>query len=540
MSDEKAFTDDLLVGLTPEQREAVMSPSRRLLVRATAGSGKTHVLTLRIQRRIAAEEIAPDQVLAMTFTRKAGDELRRRLNKAGIRDIRAGTFHRAALSIVNQYREDNHLKPAVLEVNRRRLVNALAKQLRETGDVKLEEWQLPRLEQEISWALSQGFNGALYAKSARKLRRDAPLPPAQFADVLDRYVGLCHSRGVLDFDLLLSEAIALLRDEPNVLAAFRHRNRSLYVDEAQDMNPLQFMLLRQMAGDDPDLFCVGDPNQSIYGFNGANPLLLNEIVRTWPDTVVLDLTRNHRSTANIIAVANTLLEAGAAGIVPAKDDGDVPMVRVYDTDEEEASRVATWLGVKHQPGSPWKSMAVLARTNAQLELVAGYLEAADVPFERRGPEHSPGSDLFVLPDAATRRVEEEQRDVVALSTIHRAKGLEFQHVAAIGWAEGQLPNYNATTPGELAEEQRLAYVALSRAEDSLLITWSRGRNDTRFPDRSPSRFLARIEKVIAEIERRNAPLTGEARRARLAAIRRELEEAQSTITLPASGKSGPS
>jgi superfamily I DNA/RNA helicase len=540
MSDEKAFSDDLLVGLTPEQREAVMSPSRRLLVRATAGSGKTHVLTLRIQRRINAAEIAPDQVLAMTFTRKAGDELRRRLAKAGIRDIRAGTFHRAALSIVNQYREDNHLKPAVLEVNRRRLVNALATQLRASGDFKLEDWQLPRLEQEISWALSQGFNGALYAKSARKLRRDAPLAPAQFADVLDRYVGLCHSRGVLDFDLLLSEAIALLRDEPNVLASFRHRNRSLYVDEAQDMNPLQFMLLRQMAGDDPDLFCVGDPNQSIYGFNGANPLLLNEIVRTWPDTVVLDLTRNHRSTANIIAVANTLLEAGAAGIVPAKDDGDVPMVRAYDTDEEEASRVATWLGVKHQPGSPWKSMAVLARTNAQLELVAGYLEAADIPFERRGPEHSPGSDLFVVPDASSRRVDEEQRDVVALSTIHRAKGLEFQHVAAIGWAEGQLPNYNATTPAELAEEQRLAYVALSRAEDSLLITWSRGRNDPRFPDRSPSRYLARIEKVIAEIERRNAPLTGEARRARLAAIRRELEEAQSTITLPASGKSGPS
>jgi superfamily I DNA/RNA helicase len=540
MSDEKAFSDDLLVGLTPEQREAVMSPSRRLLVRATAGSGKTHVLTLRIQRRINAAEIAPDQVLAMTFTRKAGDELRRRLAKAGIRDIRAGTFHRAALSIVNQYREDNHLKPALLEVNRRRLVNALATQLRASGDFKLEDWQLPRLEQEISWALSQGFNGALYAKSARKLRRDAPLAPAQFADVLDRYVGLCHSRGVLDFDLLLSEAIALLRDEPNVLASFRHRNRSLYVDEAQDMNPLQFMLLRQMAGDDPDLFCVGDPNQSIYGFNGANPLLLNEIVRTWPDTVVLDLTRNHRSTANIIAVANTLLEAGAAGIVPAKDDGDVPMVRAYDTDEEEASRVATWLGVKHQPGSPWKSMAVLARTNAQLELVAGYLEAADIPFERRGPEHSPGSDLFVVPDASSRRVDEEQRDVVALSTIHRAKGLEFQHVAAIGWAEGQLPNYNATTPAELAEEQRLAYVALSRAEDSLLITWSRGRNDPRFPDRSPSRYLARIEKVIAEIERRNAPLTGEARRARLAAIRRELEEAQSTITLPASGKSGPS
>ena len=537
MSDPAAFTEDMLIGLTPEQREAVMSPARRLLVRATAGSGKTHVLTLRIQRRISDKQVEADQVLAMTFTRKAGDELRRRLARADIRDIRAGTFHRAALNLVNQYREDHSLKALVLEPNRRKLVIALATQLRESGDVRLDDWQLPRLEQEIGWALSQGFNGALYAKNARKLRRDSPLPPSQFAEVLDRYVGLCHSRGVLDFDLLLSEAIALLRDEPNVLASFRHRNRSIYVDEAQDMNPLQFMMLRAMAGDDPDLFCVGDPNQSIYGFNGANPQLMLEIVRTWPDTVVLDLTRNHRSTANIIAVANTLLEKGAQGITPAKDEGDVPMIRAYNTDEEEAEHVAAWLGAKHQPGCPWRSMAVLARTNAQLELIAGYLDAHDIPYERRGPEHSPASDLLATPETWTRRLDDDQRDAVALSTIHRAKGLEFQCVAAIGWAEGQLPNYNATAPNEIAEEQRLAYVALSRAEDSLLITWSRGRNDPRFPDRSPSRFLAPIQKVIVEIEQRNAPLTGEARKARLAAIRRELEQAQPELTLPSNGKS---
>ena len=156
------------------------------------------------------------------------------------------------------------------------------------------------------------------------MKRDSPLPPAQFAEVLDRYIGLCRSRGVVDFDLLLTEAIGLLRDEPDVLASFRYRNRSLYVDETQDMNPLQFSLLREMAGDDPDLFCVGDPNQSIYGFNGANPTLINDIIATWPDTVILDLTRNHRSTANIIAVANTLLEEGARGIEPAKDEGEVP------------------------------------------------------------------------------------------------------------------------------------------------------------------------------------------------------------------------
>ena len=163
-------------------------------------------------------------------------------------------------------------------------------------------------------------------------------------------------------------------------------------------------------------------------------------------------------------------------------------------------------------------MAVLARTNAQLELVAGFLDAANMPNERRGPEHSPASDLLA-PEQSARRFDEPERDAVALSTIHRAKGLEFQHVATIGWAEGLLPNYNATTPEQFAEEQRLAYVALSRAEDSLLITWSRGRNDPRYPDRAPSRFLAPVEKVVNELERRNAPLRGDARRARLAEIR---------------------
>lgn len=527
MSDETTFSHELLVGLTPEQREAVMSPTRRLLVRATAGSGKTHVLTLRIQRRVADEEVAPDQILAMTFTRKAGDELRRRLFRAGVRDVRAGTFHRAALNLVTQYREDHHLRPLTLEPNRRKLVAALAKQLRESGELKLEDWQLPRLEQEIGWALSQGYNGTLYAKNARRLRRDAPLAPAQLAEVIDRYVGLCRSRGQLDFDLLLSEAVALLRDEPDVLASFRYRNRSLYVDETQDMNPLQFMLLRQMAGDDPDLFCVGDPNQSIYGFNGANPSLINELLATWPDTVVLDLTRNHRSTANIIAVANALLEEGARGIMPAQDEGEIPLVRAYNTDEEEAEHVATWLAAKHQPGTLWKAMAVLARTNAQLEVVASYLDAAGIPNERRGPEHSPASDL--LASDTSRRLEEVDRDAVALSTIHRAKGLEFQHVAAIGWAEGQLPNYNATTADQLAEEQRLAYVALSRAEHSLLISWSRGRNDPRYPDRTSSRFLPPIEKVVSELEARNAPLRGDERKARLAAIRASLAESLEKI-----------
>ena len=536
MSDTVQFSESLLDGLTLEQREAVTSSQRRLLVRASAGSGKTHVLTLRFQRRVLTGELESDHVLAMTFTRKAGDQLRQRLWRADVRDVRSGTFHRAALAIVNQFRSDHDLKPAVIEPNRRRLVAALSAQLRADGVIKLDDWQLPRIESEIGWALSQGLTGLTYARRANKLRHHGPLPAAQFGELLERYMGLCKSRGLLDFDLLLSEATNLLRDESAVLAAFRHRNRAIFVDEAQDMNPLQFDLLRMMAGDDPDLFCVGDPNQSIYGFNGATPQLLRSVLDTWPDTVVLDLTRNHRSTAHIVAVANTLLESGVVGITPAKEDGELPLVRAFDTDEEEADRVAQWLRSHRQPGSPWRSMAVLARTNAQLEAFELALSRAEIPSHRLGSDHSPASDLIVTSEPTARWTSPEIPDAVSLSTIHRAKGLEWRHVAVVGFAEGLLPHYNASGAEEIAEEQRLAYVALTRAESTLLITWSKGRNDPRRPERAGSRFLVPIEHRLAELQSVLAPLSGEHAKARIAAIRDDLARAAAAVALRDSGR----
>ena len=511
---------DLLDGLTFEQHEAVMSHDRRLLVRATAGSGKTHVLTLRIQRRIESGELDPAHILVMTFTRKAGDELRTRLFRRGIRDIRAGTFHRAALSIVTQYRADANLRPLTIETSRRRLLHLLIPHLREDG-MAIEDWQIPRIEQELSWALSQGFSGTTYVRRAQRHRRSTVLAPAQMAEVIDRYGGYCAARGVVDFDLLLQNAIQILRENPATVAGFRHRTRAFFVDETQDMNPLQFQLLKTMAGDDPDLFCVGDPNQSIYGFNGADPQLLSEVVRTWPDITVLDLTRNHRSTEPIVAVANTLLDDGTTGITPARLDGPLPLVRGYDTDEEEARRVVQWLLTQRTPGTSWRHMAILARTNAQLDPFIAALEEAGIPFEKKGGDYSPASDL-AGGDIAPRVSNE---DAVALSTIHRAKGLEWRCVAAVGWAEGQLPHYSAESPEQLAEEQRLAYVALTRAEEALLITWNQGRHDPRYGNRLPSRYLPAIEAVLANFQAQRAPLTGDARRARLAEARAAIEKA---------------
>ena len=169
-------------------------------------------------------------------------------------------------------------------------------------------------------------------------------------------------------------------------------------------------------------------------------------------------------------------------------------------------------------------MGVLARTNAQLDLIADALERHDIPFERRGADHGPSSDLNPE-EWKKREIESASVDAVALSTIHRSKGLEFQHVVVIGFAEGQLPNYNATTPAELAEEARLAYVALSRAERTLLMTWSRAKNDPRFSGRAPSRYLDAIEATIRSLAAERAPAAPEVARERLSAIRQQLEAA---------------
>jgi DNA helicase-2/ATP-dependent DNA helicase PcrA len=238
---------------------------------------------------------------------------------------------------------------------------------------------------------------------------------------------------------------------------------------------------------------------------------------------MLDLTRNHRSTALIITVANTLLEEGAVGITPAREEGDMPLVRAYDTDEEEATHVASWLRSRFQPGSPWKSMAVLARTNAQLTAIETALTAAAIPVERRGAEHSPASDI--IGESPARWTQPEIPNAVALSTIHRAKGLEWQHVAVVGWADGVLPSFQAHSVSQLAEEQRLAYVALTRAESTLLLTWSRGTQDPRRPPRTASPFLGPILAAIAAETARLSPLPAEQVTERIASMKAKLRAA---------------
>ena len=241
--------------------------------------------------------------------------------------------------------------------------------------------------------------------------------------VLEAYDRLCRRRGVLDFDGLLEAATQLLEHDEEVRGAFRWRTRLPVRRRAAGHEPRAVRPLGGLAGDDPDLFAVGDPNQSIYGWNGADPNLLETLAERWPPTRVVTLPRNHRSTEAIVRVATAALDRGPLDLVAATEGGTVPRIVAFDDDEQEATGVAAWCRTVHGPARTWRQTAVLSRTNAALDALAAACGRAGVPVLRLGAEQAPASDLEG--DGPRRWDAPEGPDAVVLSTIHRAKGLEW-------------------------------------------------------------------------------------------------------------------
>jgi DNA helicase-2/ATP-dependent DNA helicase PcrA len=503
--------DDEALGFTPEQLEAIEATDRRLVVRAGAGAGKTRVLTQRVVRRVTDEQLDPHHVLVATFTRKAAGDLRTRLHRAGVEGVRAGTFHRAALELVRDARSAHGQAPPVIASDRHRLFVELATEL----GLTLPAPAIARLEAEVSWAKSRRLDATTYEAGARAARRRVPTSNEQMQRVLEGYDRLCRKRGVLDFDGLLEEATRLLEHDKEVADAFHWRTRLFFVDELQDMNPAQFDFLAAMAGDDPDLFGVGDPNQSIYGWNGADANLLDQIATRWPPTRVLTLPRNHRSTEAIVRAAIAALDEGPLDLVAATEGGELPRILAFEDAAAEAAGVAAWCRAMHGPSWWWHQTAVLARTNAALDDLAQACAAAGVPTIRLGAEQTPASDLEA--DLPRRWDPSDVPDAVVLSTIHRAKGLEWDSVAVTGLTEGSLPISSATTTAQLDEERRLLYVAMTRPESNLLCTWSSDGGT-----KARSRFLAPVAVALDRMATERRPLEGDARSRRIAELRAAL------------------
>jgi DNA helicase II / ATP-dependent DNA helicase PcrA len=378
---QQAAADQLLRGLNEPQAAAVTSAASPLRILAGAGSGKTRVLTHRIAHRAEMGTLDPQRVLAVTFTRKAAGELRERLGRLGLRDgVHAGTFHGIAYAQLRQRWEERGVRPPELL---ERKVGFVARLIPGRSDRTTPLDVVAELE----WASARRITPEQYEAEAKRARRRPPLPLGTVAQVYERFVEQKRRRRLVDFDDLLRLAARDLAADPVYAAARRWRFRHLFVDEFQDVNPLQFHLLSAWLGPDSDLCIVGDPNQAIYAWNGADARYLTDFDRYFPGGDTVTLEDNYRSTPQILAVANGVLLQGTnvpIRLRPHRPAGPVPTVRGLPDQTTEARAVARAARDAHRPGVPWSAQAVLVRTNAQAAVMAEAMAAAGIPHRVRG------------------------------------------------------------------------------------------------------------------------------------------------------------
>ena len=348
----------LLAGLTVEQRDAVTTRASPMCIIAGAGSGKTRVLTRRIAWQASHGSADPRRTLAVTFTRRAARELRARLRRLGLNDeVRAGTFHAVALAQLRRHAADSGRRPPRILENAAGLIAELRP--------KADRAAVTDIVNEIGWCRARLVIPEEYAAEARAAGRRPPWGRAdRFAQLYADYESAKGRRRVLDFDDVLSRSLELMATEPKHAAAHRWLHQHVLVDEFQDINPLQFALLRSWLGPDSTLVVVGDPDQAIYGWNGADPGLINAVGEHLPGCAVLHMRTNFRSTPEVLAAAGRLL--GRSPQPAVRPPGDEPTVGVCDG-SDEAAVLARAVRHRHRPGSRWRRQAVLARTNAQLE-----------------------------------------------------------------------------------------------------------------------------------------------------------------------------
>lgn len=407
----------LLDGLNPAQAAAVTSTARPLGILAGAGSGKTRVLTRRIAYRVLEGSADPARILALTFTRKAAGELTKRIGQLGVRErIAAGTFHAIAYAQLRQWWTDTDQKAPQLTESKMRYIAPLVGARRSTAVQPID------VVTEVEWAKARLLTPDTYEAEARRLDRKPPLGVEAMADIYRRYEAEKKRKGVVDFDDLLLHCVRALESDREFAARQQWRFRHLFVDEFQDVNPAQYRLLQGWLGLSPapsamsavsskssltsaathgsaesptgaffspnpvDLCVVGDPNQAIYAWNGADPRFLTGFSAQFPTAEIVRLEDNYRSTPQILTVADAVLGLGqrdSRALRPNRSDGPIPTVTAYASDLDEARAIARALRDRHSTRLPWSKMAVLTRTNAQALLFEEAFRAASIPHRVR-------------------------------------------------------------------------------------------------------------------------------------------------------------
>jgi DNA helicase-2/ATP-dependent DNA helicase PcrA len=493
--------ESILDGLNPEQREAVVTTEGPLLVLAGAGSGKTHVLTGRIAYLIGVCGIAPESILAVTFTNKAAGEMRERVEKllgADAQSIWLTTFHSACVRILR--REIGHLgfSRGFVIYDDADSLGVVKECLRSRGlDPKVVD------PKRLRWRIDQWKNAGVAPAAAAGSAADFETERA--AELYAAYQRRLADSGALDFGDLLLKTVELFERFPEVLRHYQRRFQYALVDEYQDTNRVQYRLVQQLASEHGNLCVVGDPDQSIYAWRGADVRNILDFEEDYPDAKVVRLERNYRSTQPILAGASGLVAHNVARkrkeLFTEREGGHA--IRVYEAvdDREEAQFVVRGiLDAVRSEGRAHGDCAIFYRTNAQSRIFEEELLKYDVPYVVVGGvrfyDRAEVKDalayvrLLVNPadDAALRRIVNRPGRKIGKTTVDRAGDLAAARGTTL--LEG-LREYTRTEAGRrVAAPVRLFFELLEELAD--------------VPNATPSDAIARVldrSGYLAALER---------------------------------------
>ncbi len=372
----------LLSGLNPEQLAAVTLPPQSALILAGAGSGKTRVLTTRIAWLISSGQVSPHGILAVTFTNKAAKEMVARLTAMlpiNTRGMWIGTFHGLCNRLLRaHYREAN--LPQTFQILDSADQLAMVKRLMKAMNVDDEKYPPRELQSFISSNKEQGLR-------AHEVEAYDPYTRRKI-EVFAEYDAQCQREGVVDFSELLLRCYDLLSRNQTLREHYQERFKHILVDEFQDTNPLQYRWLKLLASKNNALFAVGDDDQSIYAFRGANVGNMQELLRDFHVENIIKLEQNYRSHGNILDAANALIKNNrnrlGKNLWTSENKGE--SLRVYEapTDAEEAKFIVDEARQLNREGVAYTQMAILYRSNAQSRVLEHALVSAGVSYRVYG------------------------------------------------------------------------------------------------------------------------------------------------------------
>ncbi len=468
---------NILKGLNQQQKEAVYSTQNRLLVVAGAGTGKTKVITHRIANLIG-NGVKPNQILAVTFTNKAAAEMRERvihltnirsLNQEG---ITLGTFHSIAADILRKYGSKIDIPSDFSILDEKESLELIRKTIEEL-ELNSQQFRPSTIQNQIS-----------RKKSCHDSKQNQQISgndffPQNLNTILEKYDGHLKERKALDFDDLIHKTVVLFEEYPEALEEYQKKWTHIHVDEYQDTDNTQYKLIRLLGGNQNNICAVGDEDQSIYGFRGADFTNILNFEKTWPDAKIVTLERNYRSTQKILDAANAVISKNKMrrekNLFTREKAGTKLTVFEAEDEKEEADFIAKEIKNLLQKKMPPYSIAILCRANFQFSVIAGSLFKYSLPY------------LAISEQDALSNAKQPIR----LMTVHAAKGLEFRHIFIPGMEKGLFP-YSSDE-----EERRLFYVALTRGQEKVFLSWSRFRSSFGFKKiNQPSQFLSDIPQNL--------------------------------------------